>query len=148
MWRKKYISLLFLSIAVLALVGLGLATGCTSSKTAQTDTGLRTWMLVRAPDAPLPVNQPVVVKSRTRDPNHHLSHVELYAVDIPAADAAGSTKTVNLLVDTQFVPFEQTTFTANQTFIPSASGEYLIKVVGYNVNGEKSESEYIRFAVQ
>jgi hypothetical protein len=146
---KKYSRPLIILILILVLVSLGLASACsTGGSGTAADEGLKTWMLVRAPDSPLPANRPVTVKSRTRDPNNHLSHVELYAVEIPTTDNPGATQTVNLLIDTQIVPFEQTTFTANQTFIPAAVGEYVIKVVGYNNNQEKTESEYIRFAVQ
>ncbi len=145
---KKYARVFLAILVILLLFSLGLATACSSFGGSQTDMGLQTWMLVRAPDGPLPANRPITVKSRTRDPQNHLSHVELYAVEMPVQDNAASTQKVDLLIDTQFVPFEQTTFTANQTFIPVWRGEYVIKVVGYNTGGQKSESEYIRFAVQ
>lgn len=154
---KKYTRVLIIIVVLLLLIGLGLAIayftgGSEVSRVSQiwnaTDQELQTWMLVRAPDGPLPVNRPITVKSRSRDPNNHLSHVELYTVEIPTQDNAPTTQKVDLLIDTQFVPFEQTTFTANQTFTPEWRGEYVIKVVGYNINGDKSESEYIRFAVQ
>ena len=100
-----------------------------------------TRLLVRAPDKPLPLNnKPITVNARVQDPNSYISHVELYAVEMP-----GNT---NVLLDSQVAPFEQTVFTASPSFTPSVPGDYVIKVVGYNKNGDSRESEYIRFTVQ
>jgi hypothetical protein len=101
---------------------------------------LRTWLLVRAPDAPLPIDKPVIVKSRTED-SRGVSHVELYAIQLPTGES-------NVLLDSQPAARDQTSFTASQTIVPTQRGHYAIKVVGYNKLGESAESETISFEVQ
>jgi hypothetical protein len=129
---------LLISILVLAVSAL-LVTGCFSSQPA-VDKTFSTRLLVKAPDQPLPRAKAVTVQSRTQDEVNGVSHVELYAVEMP-----GDT---NVLLNAQAAPFEQTIFTASQSFVPNQVGDYVIKVVGYNKAGNKTESEYVRFSVQ
>lgn len=128
--------------ALLVMAAVLLPACSSSSETRPTPVpGLRTWLLVKAPDNPLPVNRPVNVRSRTQDALNQVSHVELYAVQWPAG-------TGELLIRSDPAPFDQTTFTAAQIFVPAQSGHYVIKVVGYNKLGEKVESDYLGFDVQ
>jgi len=117
----------------------------TTCSFGQTETtapeGIRTWLLVRAPDGPLPAGRPVDVKSRSEDAQHGISHVELYAVQLPSGES-------NVLIRSDAAPFRQTSFTASQLFVPRQPGHYVIKVVGYNRLGDRAESEYISFDVQ
>lgn len=102
--------------------------------------GVRTWLLVKAPEGPLPLNEPVIVRSRTED-SQGVSHVELYAVELPSGET-------NVILRSDRAPFAQTSFTAIQTFIPLQEGHYVIKVVGYNRRGESAESDLIGFDVE
>ena len=126
------------------LVSAGLLTACSSSSAGPTPTpyqGVQTWLLVKAPDNPLPLGQPVTVKSRTEDSRYRVSHAELYAVQWPGG-------TNELLIRADAAPFDQTSYTAAQTFTPNQKGHYVIKVVGYNKIGESAESDYIGFDVE
>ena len=140
LWKKYTTSQLW-SILIL-LIGVGLLVACSSSEAEPTPyQGIRTWLLVKAPDAPLEVNKPVTVKSRTEDSMHKVSHVELYAVQWPGGEE-------ELLIRSDPAPFDQTSYTASQTFTPKTPGHYVIKVVGYNKLGQNDESDYIGFDVE
>jgi hypothetical protein len=117
-------------------------TACAASDARKTPPpGIRTWLLVKAPEDPLPLNKPVNVRSRTEDGEAGVSHVELYAVELPLGEA-------NVLIRSDAAPFDQTSFTANQIFVPTEKGHYVIQVKGYNRWGEKSESNIISFEVE
>jgi hypothetical protein len=141
MLRKKYTTWQLWVILAL-LVSVGLLAACSSSEAELTPyQGVRTWLLVKAPEGPLPINRAVTVKSRTEDTEHKVSHVELYAVQWPEGEE-------ELLIRSDPAPFDQTSFTASQTFTPRRPGHYVIKVVGYNKLGQKAESDYIGFDVE
>ncbi|MDX1521518.1 MAG: hypothetical protein R3264_07815 [Anaerolineae bacterium] len=134
--RKQRIATIILTL------GLGLLlVACLGSAESQTDgppEGVRTWLLVRAPETALPVNRPITVRSRT-EAGHKVSHVELYAVEMPGA--------TEVLIRADEAPFDQTSFTAEQTFTPIQTGHYVIKVVGYDHFGRTAESNFIGFDV-
>lgn len=132
------------TILVIVIAGLMTACNLTTSDTAKAQK-LHTWLLVSPPETPLPCNKPVNVRSRTQDAANFVSHVELYAVELPAAP--GGVPEENVLVRADAAPFQQTTFTASQLFIPKRPGHYVIKVIGYNKLGDKAESDYIGFDV-
>lgn len=140
MFWKKYTTS-GLGIILILLFSASFLAACRSSEAEPTPyQGVRTWLLVKAPDNSLPVNKPITVKSRTEDSVHKVSHVELYAVQWPGSDK-------ELLIRSDPAPFNQTFFTASQTFTPKTPGHYVIKVVGYNKLGERDESDYIGFDV-
>ncbi len=112
-----------------------------SSNQPEVDTEFRTWLLVKAPEQPLPVNRQIKVISRTKDMVNGVSHIELYAVETPAGDGG-------LMIRSDAAPFEQKIFTAEQPFIPKQPGDYIIKVVGYNKLGDPTESASIKFTAQ
>ena len=143
---RKWITSLGYSLLI-SLISLMLLAGCNTER-AQTEETLETKLLVGEPDGPLPVGRPITVKSQTQDVEHGVSHVELYVVEFrpPANEAAG--EETNLMVRSDAAPFDQTTFTAEQTFIPARPGDYVIKVVGYNKLGDSIESEYISFQAE
>ncbi|MDM8529108.1 hypothetical protein QUF58_12990 [Anaerolineales bacterium HSG24] len=131
----------YISLVVLLLISLGLFMACSPhQEVSEKPPALRTWLLVRAPDKPLPINKAITVQSRTED-SQGVSHVELYAVQLPTGES-------NLILDSQAAPFNQTTFSAAQTIIPTQRGHYAIKVVGYNKQGEQAESETISFDIE
>ena len=135
-------------LLLLMFLGLGMLAACSSSATETSSTqGLRTWLLVSAPEKPLPSNRPVNVKSRTEDAQYQISHVELYAVKWPSP-TGGVNNGPLLLLRADAAPFDQTIFTASQTFTPTLTGHYVIKVVGYNKLGQWQESDYLGFDVQ
>jgi hypothetical protein len=142
MLSRNYMTSLGYSLLLL-LLSLILLAGCDTQEAETAEEGIHTWLLVRAPDGPLPAGKALTVKSRTEDIINGVSHVELYAVQLPA-----SAERVNLLIRSDAAPFDQTTFTADQTFIPVQPGDYVIKVVGYNQLGQSDESEYISFRVE
>jgi hypothetical protein len=110
---------------------------------------IHTRLLVREPDGPLQVSKPITVKSQTEDTENGVSHVELYIVEFtPPNEPSSPEKESNLLVRSDAAPFDQTIFTADQIFIPTRPGDYVIKVVGYNKVGESAESEYISFRAE
>jgi hypothetical protein len=126
---------------LLLLITVGFISACNSSEEPPSlPEGLRTWLLVGEPGVPLPAGRPVEVKSRSEDFQHGVSHVELYAVQLPNGRS-------NVLIRSDAVPFAQTGYTASQIFTPRQPGHYVIKVVGYNTIGQKAESEYISFDV-
>lgn len=123
------------------LLFLAFVTACQNSEEESSRPAqLQTRLLVEAPDAPLPRAQPVTVRSLTQDPRA-VSHVELYAVQLPSGES-------NVLLRSDAAPFAQTSFTVSQTFTPELAGRYVIKVVGYNMNGDDVESNFIGFDVQ
>ncbi len=105
---------------------------------------IRTQLLVRAPDKPLPPNKTVTVKSMIEAKNG-VSHVELYLVKL--SEPGGATLLDNTLLRSDAAAFGQPVFTAAQPFTPLRAGHYVIKVVGYNTQGGKMESESISFEV-
>lgn len=136
---------LFLLLLLTLMVGLLVA--CSSDQPEPTpEPGVHTWLLVTAPQQPLPLNRPINVKSRTEDAQNQVSHVELYAVEWPRPSELSSG--APLLLRSDAATFDQTTFTASQVFTPTQSGHYVIKVVGYNKLGYKDESDYLGFDVQ
>ena len=139
-----FAKLRFLIIFVALLGSIFLFGACRSSSeetpASAVPQGLNTSLLVRAPDTPLPVKKPIIVRSRTED-LQGVSHVELRAVQTPAGET-------DILIRADQAPFFQTSFTAAQTFTPLQPGHYVIKVVGYNVVGEHSDSDFIGFDVQ
>ncbi len=139
---QRYTTLRVWSIAILIFCLGVVTTACFSSSSAEVDVpeGLHTWLLVRAPDRPLALNQPVDVRSRTEDAQNGISHVELYAVELPTGQS-------EVLLRADAAPFQQTSYTASQIFVPKQVGHYAIKVVGYNRIGEKAVSETISFDV-
>ena len=139
---RHHRTILFYPLFVLILLLLaGLLSACSFLTNADESAALRTWLLVRPPDTPLLLNQPVTVRSRTEDAVNRISHVELYAVELPTGDR-------NVLIRSDTAPFDQTSYTAAQVFIPTQPGHYVIKVVGFNRLGQRAESDYIGFDVQ
>lgn len=134
----------------LLVIGLGiifiLITACnnTGETSAQNLPEIQTKLLVRAPDGPLPLNKPITVKSLVEAKNG-VSHAELYLVRLSLPD--GKTWD-NTLIRSDAATFGQPVFTAAQPFTPLQTGHYVIKVVGYNTQGVKMESESISFDVQ
>ena len=142
--RYQYIVTLGL-ISLLLLVAAGLLTACDSADPeADVSPGLRTVLLVDAPQAPLPAGRSVTVKSRTEDSQYKVSHVELYLVEL-LPEGSETPLLENVLIRADEAPFDQTTFTAFQDFTPVRPGHYVIKVVGYNKRGQIAESDYIGF---
>jgi hypothetical protein len=137
--KQKYFQAIILIVVMLSSMLFISACNETGTQNAPTP-GLRTWLLVKAPDAALPTGKPVNVLSRTMDAGSKVSHVELYAVQWPSGQG-------ELLIRSDPAPFDQTTFTASQIFTPTAPGHYVIKVIGYNKQGEKMESDYLGFDV-
>lgn len=132
-------------LLLLLIITIGLLAACRSGQPEPTPVpGVHTWLLVTAPQQPLPLNRPINVKSRTEDVQHKISHVELYAVEWPQESGRGGL----LLLRSDAAPFDQTSFTASQVFTPTQSGHYVIKVVGYNKLGDKDESDYLGFEVR
>ena len=129
-------------VVLILLLCAGVLTACGASETeTKPASGVRTWLLVKAPERPLPLNKPVNVRSRTEDGEVGVSHVELYALELPSGET-------DILIRSDRAPFDQTSFTAAQTFTPIQRGHYVIQVVGYNRLGGKSESNIIGFDVE
>ena len=130
-------------VALILLLCVGALTACTTTEAEQPTPlpGVRTLLLVKAPGQPLPVNIPINVRSRTEDGTVGVSHVELYARQLPSGET-------NVLIRSDRSPFDQTSFTIAQVFVPAQKGHYVIQVVGYNRRGEKSESDQIGFDVE
>ena len=138
--EKKLRGQLWLVLTLLLCVAV--MTACAASETARVPPpGVRTWLLVKAPEDPLPLNKTVNVRSRTEDGEAGVSHVELYAIELPSGEA-------NVLIRSDPAPFDQTSFTANQVFTPTEKGHYVIQVKGYNRRGDRSESNIISFDVE
>lgn len=137
MLKRRYGLIIWLSV-----VGLVLA-ACLSSEPTATPLPdeMRIWLLTEVPTESLPANRPVEVRSRTQDFQYHVSHIELYAVELPSGER-------DVLIRSDPAPFQQTTFTAVQTFTPVQPGHYVVKVIGYNKRGEQAESEYIGFDIE
>ncbi len=127
-------------IILILILGLGACNGSANVEPTPLP-GVHTWLLVKAPDNPLPVNEPVNVRSRTEDGQTKVSHVELYALELPSGET-------NVLIRSDAAPFNQTSFTVSQVFTPKQTGHYVIQVIGYNHLGETSESNIIGFDVQ
>jgi hypothetical protein len=115
------------------------ACGATGAETTSLPP-IQTQLLVRAPDAPLPLNKEIQVISRT-DAAEGVSHVELYAVELPTGEK-------EVLIRSEAAQLHPTTFTTSQDFTPRQAGHYVIKVVGYNRLGQSSTSNFIGFDVQ
>ena len=129
-------------VALILLLYAGTVTACGISEAdAPPSAGVRTWLLVKAPTRALPINQPVNVRSRTEDSEAHVSHVELYALELPSGET-------NILIRSDQAPFDQSSFTASQVFTPKRPGHYVIQVVGYNRQGKESKSNIIGFDVE
>ena len=129
-------------LILILLLCLSVITACGSSSAEPTPLpGVNTWLLVKAPDQPLPVDKPVNVRSRTEDAEAGVSHVELYALELPSGET-------NVLIRSDRAPFDQTTFTASQFFIPKQPGHYVVQVVGFNNKGETAPSNIIGFDVK
>ena len=127
----------------LALPFLLTLAACSGSEAETPDLPtIRTQLLVRAPESALPLDKPVTVRSRI-EAKDGVSHVELYAVQFPSA-----TDNQEILIRADEAQFNQTTFTASQTFTPRERGRYVIKVVGYNRFGQSDESDFIGFEVE
>lgn len=141
MSSKKYTTQQLWIIFILFVSFVGL-TACSSDGAESGEPQeLNTRLLVRAPDEPLTAGLPLDVKSRTVDSEYDVSHVELYAVELPTGEK-------EILIRSDAAPFDQTAFTVSQMFVPMESGHYVIKVVGYNTIGENTESDYISFQVK
>jgi len=136
---------LWMILMLLWIVSFTAACDFTAPDEAEGD-AIHTWLLVRAPDTPLPVGRPITVKSRSEAPLPGISHTELYLVEFRTPDNALVFS--NVLVRADAAPFAQTVFTADQVFTPTAAGHYVIKVVGYDRVGRSDESEYIGFSVE
>ena len=137
-----------LLIVSLMLLSMGLLTACSSGAAeAANQEGLRTWLLVTAPEKPLPANKPVSVRSRTEDKTHQISHVELYVQEWPAPPQKTFQDQL-LLIRSDAAPFAQTTWTVSQVFTPTQPGHYVIMVVGYNRLGQRTESSHLGFDVE
>ncbi len=136
---RHFTTLGFLFVLIL---GLGQITACNSNNGQPTvSPELRTRLLVQPPDGPLPVNRAVNVRARIEDARYKVSHAELYAVQLPTGES-------NVLIRSDAAPFDQTSFTSSQVFVPSQRGHYVIKVVGYNKRGQAAESDYLGFDVE
>jgi hypothetical protein len=140
MLPRDYVRIIL--ILFLLLLGMSLMTACTSTSTEPEPLpGVNTWLLVKTPDRPLPLNKPVNVRSRTEDGQAKVSHVELYALELPSGET-------NVLIRSDRAPFDQTTFTASQYFVPKQPGHYVVQVFGYNNKGEVAQSNIISFDAQ
>jgi hypothetical protein len=136
---------LWMILALLLVAGLVAACAAGEPETTTPDR-IQIWLLVREPEVPLPVDRPVIVKSRSEAPLPGISHTELYLVELRAPD--NTLVLDNVLIRADAAPVEQTVFTVDQTFTPTVPGHYVIKVVGYDKEGQSDESEYIGFTVQ
>ena len=138
---ERKIPIQFLWVALMLGVCAVLVTACgASSDEAALLPSVHTWLLVKAPESPLPLDKPVNVRSRT-EAKEGVSHVELYALELPSGET-------NVLIRSDAAPFDQVSFTASQIFIPLQKGHYVIQVVGYNRLGETSKSNIIGFDVE
>ena len=151
MMTLRYATLSIISLLIL-LLSFGLMTACNSNDQTISQT-FQTTLLATEPQTPLIVNNQYEIRSRTQAPEYAVSHVELYVVEyVPLDEAIANQPGVapqlpyqDILISSQAAPFNQTIFTASQSFIPKQPGEYLIKVVGYNKIGQSTESQYLRF---
>jgi hypothetical protein len=137
---KRYAGLHGWAIVVLLLT-VGLVAACGATENGLTPLPpIQTQLLVRAPDGPLPLGRPIEVRSRT-DATDGVSHVELYAVELPG------NRDVLIRSDPAPQP-QQKSYTISQEFTPRQAGHYVIKVVGYNRQGQTFTSNFIGFDVQ
>lgn len=135
---KRYAGL-HIGIIIVLLLSTGLITACGSNGTQTAPLAdIKTELLVRAPDGPLPLNRSIEVKSRT-EAKDGVSHVDLY-VTLPTNQ--------EVLVRSDPATFRQTNFIMAQMFTPRQAGHYVIKVVGYNKQGTPASSNSIGFDVQ
>ena len=129
---------LMIVIFILALI----VAACSFSEEPETTyTGVYSQLLVTEPDGPLFVNDQVEVISKSDDSQYGISHVELYAVQLPDGNS-------DVLLRSDAAPFNQTSFTASQIFTPKQPGRYVIQVVGYNRIGEASTTNALGFEVR
>jgi hypothetical protein len=147
--RAKLQVISHLAIILILLLAVSLVTACIPG---EAETGapatIKTWLLVRAPEVPLPTGRQINVKSRSEAPQPGVSHVELHLVEYRSPDN-NELLLSNVLIRSDAAPApEQTVFTAEQRFTPNAPGHYVLKVVGYDKTGRPAESEYIGFTVQ
>lgn len=137
---RKY-GRLRLGLVIALWLGVGLMAACTvDGAEVESLPEIQTQLLVRAPDAALPLNKSIEVQSRT-DAADGVSHVELYAVELPTGEK-------EVLIRSDAASLHPTTFTTSQEFIPRQPGHYVIKVVGYNRSGQSHTSNFIGFDVQ
>ena len=142
MLAKKYISFSSLIILVILLIISVVLPACNLFREGPPEySGVQTELLVKPPDKPLPVNQPVEVRSRTEDTRYKISHVELYAAQLPSGQS-------NVLIRSDPAPSPLSSFTARQSFTPLEPGHYIIKVVGYNRQGDNVTSDSLGFDVE
>lgn len=136
---KRYAGLNLGVILSLLLLSAGFIAAC-GSNAAQTTplADIKTELLVRAPDGPLPLNKSIEVKSRT-EAQEGVSHVDLY-ITLPSNQ--------EVLVRSDAAAFRQTNFITSQMFTPKQAGHYVIKVIGYNKQGVSASSNSIGFDVQ
>jgi hypothetical protein len=130
---------LHVGIILVLLLSASLMAACGPGE-AQTEPlpDIKTELLVRAPDTPLPVNRTIEVKSRTEAADG-VSHVDLY-VTLPGGE--------KVLVYSDAAQFQQKTFIVSQIFTPRAVGHYSIEVIGYNHQAQPFSSNIISFDVQ
>ncbi len=132
-WVSLMIIIFILAFAVAA---------CSSTEEPETTyTGVNTQLLVTEPNAPLFVNDQVEVISKSDDSQYGISHIELYAVQLPDGNT-------DVLLRSDAAPFNQTSFTASQIFTPKQPGRYVIQVIGYNHIGEASITNALGFDVR
>ena len=121
------------------LLSTGLLTACSSTNgEAQPLPEIQTVLLVRAPDGPLPLNKSIEVRSRT-DAEEGVSHVDLY-VTLPSNE--------EILVRSEAATLRQKSFSTSQMFTPKQAGHYVIRVLGYNLQGAAHASNSIGFDVR
>ena len=127
---------------IIILLLATIVTACNGNETERDiPNGIQTKLLVEQPETALPIGSPLTVRSQTEAIKPGVSHVELYAVQLPSGEQ-------DILIRSDAAPFDQTTFTAAQRFTPMEPGHYVIKVVGYNRLGQSTESEYISFEIE
>jgi hypothetical protein len=135
---KRY-SGLHWGVILLLLLGAGLIAACGTDATQTAPlSDIKTELLVRAPDGPLPLNKSIEVKSRT-EAKDGVSHVDLY-ITLP--------NNQEVLARSDAATFRQTNFITSQMFTPKQTGHYVIKVIGYNKQGTPAASNSIGFDVQ
>jgi hypothetical protein len=128
----------FWQVWLMLALALGFITACGSSATEPLPE-IETYLLVRAPDQPLPANKSIEVRSQT-EAAQGVAQVNLIAVELPTGEK-------EVLLWSNAAPNFQTSFVASQQFTPLQPGHYVIKVVGYNRLGGNSTSDYIGFDV-
>ncbi len=140
--KQRNSSARLVSLIILIFILTLVVAACSSSEEPETTyTGVNTQLLVTEPNGPLLLNEQIGVKSTSNDSQYGISHVELYAVQLPDGNS-------DILLRSDAAPFNQTSFTASQIFTPKQSGRYVIQVVGYNRIGESSITNALGFEVR